>query len=471
MRIAIHLLCVVVVLGHNIDLSSSRYSGITPVSKDFVSVALDMFIPGREPSTINTGLLSVDFNNPQFREYTRQLAPGILRVGGSDCNGMIFQDLADPSAVECVPGYTCLNSTRVDQLFEFAEYTGLRVLLCVNERYGNRPKMSPHFNTTNLVNLLTYLKPKAKYLAGFTLGNEMNHKLTAKQIASDYIEFRSLIQDIFPTDQLLLLGPDGHSYTMWREKEPEWFKEFVSIAHPVIDAVSYHMYAMGSGRNPEDIRNILINSTRLDHIRELASMVSTQVHEALPTKATDIWVTESASVNNRGKAGVSNTFWDSFWYAEQLGVLHDLGHKVFARQTLIGGDYEMIDHLSWLPNPDYYIALLWKRVMLNFSWKVEPFSPDVRVHMSADSGESPNVIGLVFINLNIRSHIRFSLTNTPAGFSHRSEYHVTPVNGNFSSQTVLVNEYPSDHFIPVLSNVNDDVLLSPGAITFIQLRK
>ncbi|KAL4311759.1 hypothetical protein GQ457_01G017380 [Hibiscus cannabinus] len=37
--------------------------------------------------------------------------------------------------------------------------------------------------------------------------------------------------------------------------------------------------------------------------------------------------------------------------------------KVFCRQALIGGNYGLLNATTFIPNPDYYGALLWHRLM------------------------------------------------------------------------------------------------------------
>jgi len=47
------------------------------------------------------------------------------------------------------------------------------------------------------------------------------------------------------------------------------------------------------------------------------------------------------------------------WYADALGLYAANGIAMLSRQTLLGGDYEMINRTTGLPNPDFYVALLW----------------------------------------------------------------------------------------------------------------
>ena len=39
------------------------------------------------------------------------------------------------------------------------------------------------------------------------------------------------------------------------------------------------------------------------------------------------------------------------------------GYKAFCRQTLLGGNYELLDHNTYEPNPDFWAALLWRKTM------------------------------------------------------------------------------------------------------------
>lgn len=41
-------------------------------------------------------------------------------------------------------------------------------------------------------------------------------------------------------------------------------------------------------------------------------------------------------------------------YLDQLGMASTFGHKVFCRQSLIGGNYGLLNTTTFVPNPDYY---------------------------------------------------------------------------------------------------------------------
>merc|ERR1719469_1637980 len=66
--------------------------------------------------------------------------------------------------------------------------------------------------------------------------------------------------------------------------------------------------------------------------------------------------------NRGGIRNVTDRFISSFWYADALGGLARLGLKEFGRQALVGGNYAMLQMGSFEPNPDFYTAVLWKRL-------------------------------------------------------------------------------------------------------------
>ena len=43
-----------------------------------------------------------------------------------------------------------------------------------------------------------------------------------------------------------------------------------------------------------------------------------------------------------------------FRYLDQLGLAATYNTKVYCRQTLIGGNYGLLDKTTFVPNPDYY---------------------------------------------------------------------------------------------------------------------
>jgi hypothetical protein len=75
-----------------------------------------------------------------------------------------------------------------------------------------------------------------------------------------------------------------------------------------------------------------------------------------------IWVTETADAACGGNPWAS-TFLDTFRYLDQLGRLAKGGINVVIHNTLDASDYGLLDEKTLTPRPNYWAALLWRRLM------------------------------------------------------------------------------------------------------------
>ncbi|KAF2311239.1 hypothetical protein GH714_021126 [Hevea brasiliensis] len=217
------------------------------------------------------------------------------------------------------------------------------------------------------------------------------------------------------------------------------------------------------------------------------------------------WVGESGGAYNSGGRHVSNTFINSFWYLDQLGMGAKYHTKVYCRQTLIGGNYGLLNTTTFVPNPDYYSALLWHRLMGKGVLPVgSDASPYLRAYAHCSKGRAGVTLLLInlsnqtdFIisvrnNLTLRLHVEKKIQRE-SSFMHvlkrslswvgneasdgatREEYHLTPKDGYLQSQTMVLNGIPLEltengdipRLDPVHNNVNSPIYISPLSITFI----
>jgi hypothetical protein len=75
-----------------------------------------------------------------------------------------------------------------------------------------------------------------------------------------------------------------------------------------------------------------------------------------------LWLTETADAACGGNPWAS-TFLDSFRYLDQLGRLAGRGVKVHIHNTLASSDYGLLDGATLAPRPNYWAALLWRKLM------------------------------------------------------------------------------------------------------------
>jgi hypothetical protein len=75
-----------------------------------------------------------------------------------------------------------------------------------------------------------------------------------------------------------------------------------------------------------------------------------------------LWVTETADAACGGNPWAS-TFLDTFRYLDQFGRLSRQGVQVVMHNTLDASDYGLLDEDTLAPRPNYWAALLWRRLM------------------------------------------------------------------------------------------------------------
>src|SRR5207237_9558556 len=75
-----------------------------------------------------------------------------------------------------------------------------------------------------------------------------------------------------------------------------------------------------------------------------------------------LWITETADAACGGNPWAS-TLLDTFRYLVQHASLEQRGVKVIMHNTLAASDYGLLDEQTFEPRPNYWAALLWRKLM------------------------------------------------------------------------------------------------------------
>jgi hypothetical protein len=135
---------------------------------------------------------------------------------------------------------------------------------------------------------------------------------------------------------------------------------------PVFDALSYHYYGGVSSRCAAMVPDALTTESAARTNVWLSKTGTVEQFYAglrdryLPGKP--MWVTETADAACGGNRWAS-TFVDTFRYLNQLGTLAQQGVQVVMHNTLDASDYGLLDEGDFHPRPNYWGALLWRRLM------------------------------------------------------------------------------------------------------------
>jgi len=192
-------------------------------------------------------------------------------------------------------------------------------------------------------------------LAAFEFGNELQGKISAETYSEDLLRVRALINAAWPDARsrpTLVANDENPDAGYWASMLP--------LVGDAISAATWHMYC-GYGLDP-NLANDAWNHMFMACIDKTASPLLSAGKQWSSDTGGSFWVGETAMAWHSGRDNVTNTFLSTPWWLTQLGTL-SATHAVQCRQTLVGGYYELINRTAMQPNPDFWAALLWKRVM------------------------------------------------------------------------------------------------------------
>ncbi|XLR23486.1 hypothetical protein S83_051386, partial [Arachis hypogaea] len=210
------------------------------------------------------------------------------------------------------------------------------------------------WNSSNAESFICYTVRKNYSIAGWEFGNELcgsgvGANVSADQYASDIAALRNIFHDVYRgiRHKPLIIAPGGFY-------DANWFQEFVNKSGKSVDVVSHHIYNLGAGVDEHLIERIL-DPSYLDGVASTFSGLKNILQKSA-TKA-KAWVGEAGGAYNNGHHLVSDAFVYSFWYLDQLGMSTVYDTRTYCRQSLVGGNYGLLNTSTFVPNPDYYSLL------------------------------------------------------------------------------------------------------------------
>lgn len=452
-------------------------------------------------------LLNLDLNNTILSNAVKAFSPLKIRMGGTLQDKLIYQT---NEQLPCNPfvknstqllGFSqgCLPMARWDELNRFFKETGTVVTFGLNALTGRTINIDGStagaWDPSNAESLLRYTVSKGYDIYGWELGNELSGngigaRVTAQQYAADVKTLQKLIEKVYVGSETkpLMLGPGGFF-------DATWFAEFIGKTTKSLQAITHHIYNLGAGDDNSLVDRILDPSL----LNRKASVFSNLQQDIRNSGTSAVaWVGEAGGAFNSGRNHVTNAFAMSFWYLDQLGMAATYDTKTYCRQSLIGGNYGLLDTSSFLPNPDYYSALLWHRLM---GKQVLSASVSGTSNLRAYTHCSKQSQGITLLLINLDAEVTFEVNiSTETGSiladnrdpyprkskfeqmpiisqNSREEYHLTAPDRKLSSKKVLLNgkvlTVDSSGGIPLLKpaivHLNDPLTVAPFSIAFIHI--
>jgi hypothetical protein len=301
----------------------------------------------------------IDLANPRLRKLATALAPAYLRVSGTWANSTF---LADEDVVPQTPpaGFNgVLTRPQWRGVVDFSRAVDARIVTSFAVSPGVRDANGA-WKPDQARNLLAYTRSIAGNIAAAEFMNEPDLAAMggapagydATAYGKDFATFHAFMKQAAPAT--LILGPGTVS-------DSQATAGLLAASAPGLDAISYHYYGTLSERcigksTPE----AALAEHWLSGTDQSLSFYRSLRDKFEPGKP--IWLTETADAACGGNPWAA-TFLDTFRYLDQLGRLARAGVQVVMHNTLAASDYGLLDETTLEPRPNYWGALLWRRLM------------------------------------------------------------------------------------------------------------
>ncbi len=333
--------------------------------------------PAGMPASLYRYRPPADLNNPKLEKLAAALGPAYVRVSGTWANSTFFWNSDAPAPEKPPAGFNgVLTRKEWRGVVDFAHSADARIVTSFAISPGVR-SASGVWTSAEAEKLLQYTKSIGGNIAAAEMFNEPTFAsmggapkgYDAEAYAQDFKAFRAYIKKADP--RLLILGPGGVGEAGGFGQMPGMklirSEDILRDEGPGLDAFSYHYYGAVSQRCAR-IGGATLGMTPEKALSEqwlTLTLRDESFYAALRDKYTPgkpIWLTETAETACGGDPWAAD-FIDTFRYLTQLGELAQKNVQVVMHNTLNASDYGLLDETTLEPRPNYWAAVLWRRLM------------------------------------------------------------------------------------------------------------
>jgi heparanase len=314
--------------------------------------------PGRD-SNLFQYRPPIDLTQTRLRNLAAALAPSYMRVSGTWANSTYFSDTDDVSSAPPAGFNGVLTRRRWRSVVDFAQAVDARIVTSFAISAGSRDAAGV-WKPDQANRLVRFTRSIGSHIAAAEFMNEPDLAAIggapagydASAYGRDFKIFDGFLKQASP--ETMILGPGTIGQTALASN-------MFAASGSDLDAVSYHYYGALSERcrgnhTPEAALSedwLGATDQALAFYRDLRDRLK-------PGKP--IWLTETAEAACGGNPWATS-FLDTFRYLDQLGRLAKAGVQVVMHNTLAASDYGLLDERTLEPRPNYWGALLWRRLM------------------------------------------------------------------------------------------------------------
>jgi hypothetical protein len=334
---------------------------------------------GFAPPGIDTNLyqyrVPIDLSNPRLRKLAAALSPAYVRVSGTWANSADFQDSENAAPVNAPSGFSgILTRQEWKGVIDFSHVVNAEIVTSVATGLGPRDAQGV-WTSEQARELFEYTKSVGGRIAASEFMNEPTFAAMggapkgydAASYGRDVEVFRSFLRKTAPDTLFLGPGSVGEGpFAIPMAGGVLKSEDLLHAAGPVFDVFSYHLYAAISqrcaimGASSQTTAAVALSRDWLSRPEKIGTFYADLRDKFEPGKS--LWITETADAACGGNPWAS-TFLDTFRYLVQHASLAQRGVRVIVHNTLASSDYGLLDENTFAPRPNYWAALLWRRLM------------------------------------------------------------------------------------------------------------
>jgi hypothetical protein len=429
----------------------------------------------------------IDLTNGRLRTLAAALGPAYMRVSGTWANTTYFAD-TDEAPAAPPKGYGgVLTRQQWQGAVDFSRAVDAPIVTSVPIGAGTRDAKGS-WTPAQTRRWFAFTRSIGGTIAATEFMNEPTLAsmggapagYDASAFGRDFKVFREFIRKDAPEIKVLGPGSVGETTGDWGVAQGGYAlgmkmlpaEDLVAAEGADVDAFSYHHYGATSQRcaamGHQTTAAAALSEAWLARTDETLAYYRKARDTHVPGKP--FWNTETADAACGGNPW-GGQFLDTFRYLDQLGRLAKQEVEVVMHNTLVASDYGMLDDRDFAPKPNYWGALLWRRLMgavvLDAAVPTQE-GQHVYAHCLRDE---PGGVALLVLNTDTRERTTLKLGETAKrGLSY------TLTSPKLESRAVSLNGQPlalnAEDQLPALRGeplASEQTVVAPASITFVAL--
>ena len=346
-----------------------------PYASNSETTTTDKNVPAGMDPSLYEYRQPIDLYNARLRKLAAALGPAYVRVSGTWANTTYFQNSDEPAPAEAPAGFKgVLTRKEWKGVVDFSRATNAEIVTSFSVGQGTRDAAGV-WTPGQAKQFVAYTRSLGGNIAAAEYMNEptfaeiggVPNGYDAVAFGKDLNVFRAFAKESAPG--MLVLGPGGVGEGGRLAPSSMHLipsESILGVTGSVYDGFSYHSYGgvssrCGGGSSPANTTaEAALSEEWLGRSEKIEQFYRALRDRFAPGKP--IWLTETAQAACGGDRWAS-TFVDSFRYLNQLGILAKRGVQVHMHNTLAASDYGLIDEKTLEPRPNYWVALLWRKLM------------------------------------------------------------------------------------------------------------